>query len=1606
LAADDTTPTPPAAGQPPEPGRPREGGLAESSPETGPAAAGRRRRRERRSGRDRRSGRRDGQDQDRRRGERRRPGRVRRWVVRPFVWALLLLLAVAAANILFFSSRFARESAAELLRGELSDALGREVALGAVDFHLWTFSPSFEVHGLTIPGPAPGEPAVLRLAMGRLSLSWRALAERRLEIQQLDLERPQFYLRFNPDGTNNLPRLRPRAPNQPRRVELAIDRLLVQNGTFQLNDRRARLDLSARALWARLSDAGLAAKLAARAAGAAAKLTGKTAAAAKPGGGDSAPPAAGAAAPGRSRDTVVRGAGKSAPAPEAREAVAGPKSGKPVAPAGAVPVGTASPVAPAGAGPASEAQPGSAGGILLDYLVTAQDVVLRLPDAHPYSLTLSASGRFDSDRLRIAAARLSGPDLRASVDGAIGWRGENMVDLGVKGRMAAGWLNRVGYLQEPIEGFADLDGRFTFQHEAWEYSGSLSASRIDVLRRTFHDLAADFRGGPERLAVEVRHAIYAEGTLSGPVLVQTGASPGPHGSGRPVELDLAIRGLALQPFLADLFPRQFAGREPPVVELAGSASGRLRFRFQSSQWRLGTGRAELSVAAAQAGMAGARGLPVSGEVPLRMAGGVLTGDTILISAPGQEAVVTGFSFDLRRDSGRLDYRLVSRDAGALAPLFPPVKPRLPTAHWTGPRETSPIWLPSSGHGTATGTVIIRPVGYTARFDLDLSGVVSHSLGSADRLTGTLSLEPQAVENLRLEATAGPGALMLSGRIPLARTGRAAPDQPLDLAVDAAQWPAAGLVPYLPAWFPVAGLAGEVSGRLDLGGDFDHLTGRADAEVRDFAVSGLAVGRARGQLSWDPARVALDGGSIENPAGKLAVRVSFDRRSDAIDLSLDGPALDLAAPPLAGILHAPGLAGRVALMAAVGGTLERPRAQISLRGRELAWGGRILDGNPPGAAQVTIDWDGELLRGSGTVGSLLTFDGGGRLDRQRAALRFDLRSANLGGLSRLAVTPPAASAKGTAPGTAAPRAAGATPAAALPGTAGAPGTNVLPGASTSPIATLPATAAPGAAGASPAAALPGTAAASSAAAVPAAPADYGFGGSLAGAFTFDADFGAGAAAYRGRLRLDELRLTYAGRQIANREPVVVDLSPQAIELRSLYLGEAGTGLEAFASGRVGLAAPMPLDLHLQSTISAVWAKPFLPGLDPAGEVDLLATVKGTVSAPALSGQAVLHDARMILAGLAVSVEGIEGTLHFDSDRVVLEGLTGRLGGGTVRANGQLTLPGAGRTLGYRVDLAAKGVSLRYPPGWVSRGDAALSLIGTGASRQIQGLVQLDRALYAEDLQVDLLQLLLRGLQRERVHVVPANDLFARTQLNLAVQGPGALRVTNNVADLRGDIELTVVGTVATPVVFGSVQLETGGTLKYSDNKYQIDRGSLTFANPNRIDPIVDLVLKTEVQSYTIALNLSGTLERLNAKFSSNADLADIDIISLLASGQRPELGAPPPPVQGEAAGQAAASSFLAGQAASAVSSRVGRLFGLDRFRVDTQTLTQAGQPTSGVVITAGKRLSKNIFVTYVSNPSSPRLDIRQIEWQVAKNLTLLLTQSGRSYAVDLQRETRF
>ncbi|MFL6195619.1 MAG: translocation/assembly module TamB domain-containing protein [Thermoanaerobaculia bacterium] len=458
-----------------------------------------------------------------------------------------------------------------------------------------------------------------------------------------------------------------------------------------------------------------------------------------------------------------------------------------------------------------------------------------------------------------------------------------------------------------------------------------------------------------------------------------------------------------------------------------------------------------------------------------------------------------------------------------------------------------------------------------------------------------------------------------------------------------------------------------------------------------------------------------------------------------------------------------------------------------------------------------------------------------------------------------------------------------------------------------------------------------------------------------------------------------------------------------------MAEPGTENELIVSGAIGLAPDVPLDLRFQSTLAATWAGLVLPPeYRIEGAVDLLGAVRGTLADPSLTGEGEIRGGRLIVPTFAQSIEDVNGFLYFNRDRIVVDIPRARLGNtGTVRASGSLVLPGPNRQLGYNFTAQANDVSVRFPEFLNNRGDATVSLISSDGGRRIEGEVTLQRSLYVEDLPVDLIQLIQNLFQQQRLEIAETDDFQATTQLNLAIRGDDALRVRNNVADLQGDVNLVVRGTLARPVVFGDVEIDPGGTLIYNDNQYEVQRGELAFSNPNKVNPVIDLVAQTEVQGFNITLNLGGTFEQPRVRFSSDANLADLEIVSLIAGGQRPTEGLAPPPTPGDedVAPNLLARQLLYGQAASAISQRVSSIFRFDRFRIDP--VVEAGQPVSGIGVTVGKRLSRDVFVTYSTEPTSNRQYIVQVEWRLRKNLTLVLTQAGDgTYAVDAQWQRRF
>jgi len=505
---------------------------------------------------------------------------------------------------------------------------------------------------------------------------------------------------------------------------------------------------------------------------------------------------------------------------------------------------------------------------------------------------------------------------------------------------------------------------------------------------------------------------------------------------------------------------------------------------------------------------------------------------------------------------------------------------------------------------------------------------------------------------------------------------------------------------------------------------------------------------------------------------------------------------------------------------------------------------------------------------------------------------------------------------------------------------------------------------------------------------------GLSGSLAGTLRVAGDPRA-AGDLEVELALDRLVARRGELTLENLEPVLLRPESGGLRIDSLYVGQPGTASELFVSGRVPFVAEEPIDLRLQSSLEASWLELALPGVDlRGGTFEAIGTVGGTAAAPRVDGVGEIQGTRAVVPGLPRTLEGLRAVLLFYPGEIVLDRADARVAGGTLRASGNVRpREGGWADPDYRLQFSADGLSLRYPEGWRLRGGAECTLTSIPGGRQLRGRVRLERAIYVQDLKTGASALAESFFGRQRLEIEETDEWLAATFLNLEVTAADALEVHNNVADLHGTADLSVRGSLARPVVFGSVTIEPGGTLSYSGNRYTVERGLLTFANPYRVEPIVDLVANTRLRDYDIVLNVTGPLDKFDVSLASDPPLADLDVLTLLAAGDAPRAGA------GGERDSINAEALLVGQAASVVGDRANRLFGFDTFRV-APPLTGSATDFSAARVTVGKRLSRDLFATYSYDPSSTAEQILEVRWQVSPTLVIILTQNGdESYALD-------
>jgi translocation and assembly module TamB len=158
----------------------------------------------------------------------------RRWIIAGSAAALLAALALSA--ILVLRSGWFREKVRQRIVAEVEKATGGRAEIGAFRFD-WKQMRA-QVDGLVLHGTEPPDaPPLARCASITLGIKIVSLLKPAVDLEYLDVRRPQINLIVYPDGHTNVPVpkiKRARKSTVATILDLAIGRFTVQEGSFEV----------------------------------------------------------------------------------------------------------------------------------------------------------------------------------------------------------------------------------------------------------------------------------------------------------------------------------------------------------------------------------------------------------------------------------------------------------------------------------------------------------------------------------------------------------------------------------------------------------------------------------------------------------------------------------------------------------------------------------------------------------------------------------------------------------------------------------------------------------------------------------------------------------------------------------------------------------------------------------------------------------------------------------------------------------------------------------------------------------------------------------------------------------------------------------------------------------------------------------------------------------------------------------------------------------------------------------------------------------------------------------------------------------------------------
>ena len=293
----------------------------------------------------------------------------------------------------------------------------------------------------------------------------------------------------------------------------------------------------------------------------------------------------------------------------------------------------------------------------------------------------------------------------------------------------------------------------------------------------------------------------------------------------------------------------------------------------------------------------------------------------------------------------------------------------------------------------------------------------------------------------------------------------------------------------------------------------------------------------------------------------------------------------------------------------------------------------------------------------------------------------------------------------------------------------------------------------------------------------------------------------------------------------------------------------------------------IDVTGKGTLDLRTVSPFLDEAVVTGDAEADVAIRGPFAAPRPTGTVRVKDGTLRLGVIRQPLTAINGVLTIEQGLVTLDGVSGMLGGGTVKVEGTARVAGLGLDQ-VKVAISGQGLGIRYPVARSGRADeifdelkarvnADLTLTGRTGDLLLAGEVRAERSLYDSDIFLE------EGLLAPDIPPETARQgsrLLQSIGLDINVTTENPFLVRNNLAELEAEGTLRLRGSMDEPAPYGRFDVRPGGKVKLQEREFAIQSGQLSY-NGTR-DPEISIRATTLISQpegdYEVTIVATGPL----------------------------------------------------------------------------------------------------------------------------------------------------